>query len=421
MNEQLKNVISELEQYHVNPHEIDFEDKIVYAYLYNSVGYRHAIINTSGRNIDQYANVFEGAYYLNAIQNLGTIIWKSISGYVDYVILSRYPEGNEDKLIESYTDDLRLVKKYSDKRVSKKKDPLPPVGVIWEDEMYEYLLERGIFDYDVMRCKILSVQSDIVSGRDRIIPFIEKGKNAVFSIKLKKRTDDEVQKAIDDLSSIVPWIKKIGSVASGPVLEGDEVVLRIQSKRAPKADSSKKEDYLTVFQNDDDTVKLSKAISLFKRCVEAVEKEMDKSGDYNDPTVSTDSELKGKLVTANVSPESATDFFDEAVKWMKENDMKYDFQTDPDNIRKWYESSYSTLLDQEQYYFDGENGIRYPVGIAVAFMIYAAPDASVEIEFARDKWEWRGDYSGPHRVCLEISNYGTDFKVSNIECEAFDM
>ena len=26
MNGQLQNVISELEQYHVNPHEIDFED-----------------------------------------------------------------------------------------------------------------------------------------------------------------------------------------------------------------------------------------------------------------------------------------------------------------------------------------------------------------------------------------------------------
>lgn len=421
MNGQLQNIINELEQYYVNPQEVDFYDKIVYAYLYNSVGYSHAIINTSGRDVKQYAEVFEGAYYLNAIQNLGAIIWKSISGYVDYAILCRYPEGNEIKLIESYTDDLNRIKEISDKRVNKKKNPLPPIGVIWEDEMYEYLLGRDAFNSEVMKCKFRSDQGDFVSGRDRIIPFIKKGKNAEFSIKLKKKSEDEVKKAIDILSSFASSVTKIGSIESGPILEDDEVVLRIQSNKAPKKNKSNQENYLSVFKNDDETTKLSKAMGLFKKCVKAVEKEMDKAGDYNDPVVSTESELKGEPIAANVSEESAMAFFDEAVKWMRENDMNFDFQTNPDDIRKWYEVSYRTLLNQGQYFFDGESGVRYPVGIAVAFMIYAAPDACVEIEFARDKWEWRGDYSGSKRVYLEISDYGTTFNVGNNQYEPYDM
>ena len=64
------------------------------------------------------------------------------------------------------------------------------------------------------------------------------------------------------------------------------------------------------------------------------------------------------------------------------------------------------MLHNSKYYFEGEAGVRYPVGAAVAYLVYVDPKASIMIEFNREKWEYRGEYSSSSRVVMELSDYG---------------
>ena len=121
--------------------------------------------------------------------------------------------------------------------------------------------------------------------------------------------------------------------------------------------------------------------------------------------------IKGPALDALVAPESALDFFEEVNKWMKENDMNYDAEIDPNQIKKEFQNRFNELLRFEKLWLDGGLGVRFPVGLAIAFIVYANPTSKIEIEFVRDKWEWRGDYRNSKCVCFEISDYGFDTSI----------
>ena len=53
---------------------------------------------------------------------------------------------------------------------------------------------------------------------------------------------------------------------------------------------------------------------------------------------------------------------------------------------------------------DGIVGVECPVALAVASFVYGSPENSVDVEFTRDKWEWRGDYCSSFYVAFELSS-----------------
>lgn len=178
--------------------------------------------------------------------------------------------------------------------------------------------------------------------------------------------------------------------------------------------------YQALFASENHEAKLERAMKLFTSCVKEIEQKMDKTNDYVFPFVS-DTFIKGPAFDALVEPEFAFDFFDSAFKWMKENSMNYDADIDPRDIKKEYQNSFNDILRFEKLLLDGGLGVRYPVGLAVAFIIYVNPTSKIEIEFVRDKREWRGDYRKSKCVCLEISDYGFDTTVHYNYYDAYRM
>lgn len=176
-----------------------------------------------------------------------------------------------------------------------------------------------------------------------------------------------------------------------------------------------------LFFKEEREAKLNRAMKLFISCVDRVEQYMDETGDYNSPCVSSDSSIQGSAESATVDSRYVSDFFDAAVKWMKENSMKYDYDLDLNNIRRWYSDTFKEIIRRGRFWFEGESGVRYPVGLAVAYIVYATPSARIKLEFVRDKWELRGDYSSSKRVCLRLSDYGNDVKVDYNYYDAYDM
>ena len=85
---------------------------------------------------------------------------------------------------------------------------------------------------------------------------------------------------------------------------------------------------------------------------------------------------------------------------------EYESEITPDHVKAWLDERYRELTAGNRYWFGGAMGIRYPVALAVAYQIYADPEAEIEIEFTKSKWDYRGDYEYSARVCLMMYNYG---------------
>ena len=183
----------------------------------------------------------------------------------------------------------------------------------------------------------------------------------------------------------------------------------------------KKDKHTELFNKEDRKAKCERAMKVFISCVNKVEQYMDKTNDYNSPAASPNSIVQGRIVHSVTNVNNASDFFDAAVNWMEENEKGYDFSIDSRNMRKWYEETYKKMLQRGTFWFDGEAGVRYPVGLVVAYMTYVDPKATIAIEFVRDKWELRGDYNSSKRVCLEMGDYGYDINVHYNYYDAYHM
>lgn len=180
-----------------------------------------------------------------------------------------------------------------------------------------------------------------------------------------------------------------------------------------------KNDLLNEFSNETDETKLERALNMFVRCVEKIEKEMDRSNQYNDPCIK-DATIDGKLTADSLQLKKAESFFDAIENWMEAHEMGYDFRQTPKEIIEWASKYYNERI-RGWTDLEGLVGVRCPIAIAVAFINYAAPVANISLEWARDKWELRGDYNSGDLVCLNLSQYNEKEEISHSYYEAYDM
>ena len=138
--------------------------------------------------------------------------------------------------------------------------------------------------------------------------------------------------------------------------------------------------------------RLEYALSLYKIIVEKIEDTFD--GEYTDPICSGDSVIRGTLRNgARIS--DADDFFKAIPKqyWMKTKEDGYQF----------YRKLYETIVDGFGCFLEDKVGIITPVVLSVASFVYGSPDCEVHIEWVRNKWELRGEFSGSFRYAFTIS------------------
>ena len=215
-----------------------------------------------------------------------------------------------------------------------------------------------------------------------------------------------------NMSSLVDPVNKVKIISKANLTE---LLEKNAEKKAEKGKQHK-----DLFVTEDRNKKLKRAMKLFEKCVSKVEQYMDKTGDYNVPTASAYSSITGNATKADVAPECAADFFDAVVAWVKETYKGSDYAKEADTLGKAFAETYDKILNNE-FQFNGEIGVEYTVGLAVAVLIYVDPTANAEIEYVRDKWEFRGDYNASKRVCLEIADYGYSVRVHYNKYDAYDM
>ena len=169
------------------------------------------------------------------------------------------------------------------------------------------------------------------------------------------------------------------------------------------------------FYQDDEETKIERAFSLYLSCVENIEYLMDRQKEYGRPIVSSDSYVKGSVSEAEVCFDKAYNFFLKAKAAFAASEKKgYDWDFEPKVLNKVWKNLYNTLLEKHHYFFDNEIGVRFPVGATIAYLIYAAPKASIKIVFDHDKWENRGNYTSLSRVCIEMTDYGESVDIYEI-------
>lgn len=167
-----------------------------------------------------------------------------------------------------------------------------------------------------------------------------------------------------------------------------------------------KQSIMDEFLHESDEEKMKRALDMFVRCVETVEREMDRSHKYNDPCIK-DATLGGKTKANPMQLKKADAFFDAIEDWMKAHKMGYDLRTTPEEIKQWASHYYYERVNSGTTDLWGLVGVRCPIAIAVAFINYAAPVADIRFEWAHSKWEWRGDYNSGDLVGLKLTQFNT--------------
>ena len=207
-----------------------------------------------------------------------------------------------------------------------------------------------------------------------------------------------------------------------PIITIDYLKEQLEKAELKKVeDAQKYKEAIDKFRNEDESVKLKRAVDMFVRCVQSVEQKMDKTNDYNRPIVTMYSTLKGKCVARANELNKVNSFLDAIKEWMHNNDMNYDYDSTPEEIISVISKEFFGAAGSGRCWIDGFVGVRIPVGIAVAFINYAAPFADIQIDFAHDKWEARGEYSMGKRVGLVITQYNKKEKVKYNYYEKRDM
>lgn len=150
--------------------------------------------------------------------------------------------------------------------------------------------------------------------------------------------------------------------------------------------------------------KLQYAIELYELCVSKIKVMMDRTNEYNNPTCTQDTEIICVLCE-NAKIEDADEFFDVISSRNRSWGDNYN------EIAQTYKEKYRrTFVKSERCFassgcsLDGVIGYECPVALAVAGFVYGSPENSVDVEFTRDKWEWRGDYCSSFYVAFELSS-----------------
>ncbi len=164
--------------------------------------------------------------------------------------------------------------------------------------------------------------------------------------------------------------------------------------------------------NEDD--KLNYALSLYKKCVEKVENKLN-DGYYNHPICSGMSYIRLPNNHATSNDINNADAFLEIVAG--ENVAWGNKQ----KVFEMYKSQYKGVIEEKHYYYDGAVGILAPIALSVACFVYGSPDCKVYIEWTRDKWEYRGDYSSSFRYAFTVSPSCPEGYIFKEPYEKYDM
>lgn len=160
--------------------------------------------------------------------------------------------------------------------------------------------------------------------------------------------------------------------------------------------------------------KFSWALSLYDTCIKKVETMMDNIGTYSDPICSGSSTIRAEI-HPHAKITDADGFLDEVVKFNES------WGDSPEKISEAYRSIYKEVFSEYGSDFGECVGIEAAIAIAVACFIFGSPDCDVYIEWVRDKWESRGDYSSSFNVAFELSRTFPDGRLSRSGKEAYDM
>jgi hypothetical protein len=150
--------------------------------------------------------------------------------------------------------------------------------------------------------------------------------------------------------------------------------------------------------------KLQYAINLYEICISKVNDMMDRVGDYGTPTCSQDARIS-VVLCENAKIEDAFEFFD-AVS-VRNHWWSDDHSETAQTYRRMYREAFVKCDDYSRLSgcsLDGVIGCECPIALAVAGFVYGSPENSVDVEFTRDKWEWRGDYCSSFYVAFELSS-----------------
>lgn len=152
--------------------------------------------------------------------------------------------------------------------------------------------------------------------------------------------------------------------------------------------------------------KLNYALSLYKVCINKVQTMMDNVGTYGEPICSGLAEIKETL-SPSVNISDAYDFLDRVSQY-----YGYDYEGKTyEDLVKMYREAYDAVFTQSGCYLGEGVGIEVPIAVAVACFVYGTPDCNIHIEWVRDKWESRGDYSSSFNVGFELSKVFADGRV----------
>lgn len=160
--------------------------------------------------------------------------------------------------------------------------------------------------------------------------------------------------------------------------------------------------------------KLNYALSLYKVCINKVQTMMDNVGTYGEPICSELAEIKETLYpSVNVS--DAYDFLNEVAK------VNESWGDPHEEIAESYRYMYEKAFSENGYDLAECIGIEAAIAIAVACFVFGSPDCNIHIEWVRDKWESRGDYSSSFNVGFELSKVFAEGRVVRCGKEAYDM
>jgi len=311
--------------------------------------------------------------------------------YMEPMIIKGEPKivPEADELVELFDrKSLNAFLKIVGERVFKK----------FTEEDYHFGI-YGVQNYDLMipmLCKFME-ESTVEACIDRYhknVQYISNYHDWDYE-KEKRNTDaydDMLVSGIimSDANAAIEFCKSIGIIDRYAVFRGKAAVEFSGDDASTKIVS-------------DRALKISKAIVIYDEYIKKMDKLMD--GYYNDPTVTRCYGI-GSISSNNIL---AKTFFEMLYGRYKSLDADADYYYD--YTYKPYEL-YQLWMNNNTVY-EGQVGLCYTIGLAVAYYMFESSDIEAEIMYCRDKWEYRGDYSSATRAVLHIEPETENWKVYN--------
>lgn len=169
-------------------------------------------------------------------------------------------------------------------------------------------------------------------------------------------------------------------------------------------------EFKNIFKKMTKEERLEYALSVYQNCLKEIEEKF-RNSDYSSSACSDLSEIKAKLDKA-ASISDADDFLYEiSKKELEDADKTYNF----------YRSLYKKFFTENGCFLGSYSGIETPLALGVACFVYGTQNCKVNIEWVRNKWELRGDYSSSFRYAFTISSSYPKGHIYRIAYKKYDM